>query len=77
MFLYTVMEVNPRPPVPERQDLNELTRLVDSGLYNDPKVKKLLDNVTMALGENAEAIKRIKRSIERQQRFSKLKGQDK
>lgn len=75
--LYTVMEVNPRPPVPERQDLNELTRLVDSGLYNDPKVKKLLDNVTMALGENAEAIKRIKRSIERQQRFSKLKGQDK
>ncbi|WP_108043775.1 AAA family ATPase [Neisseria cinerea] len=75
--LYTVMEVNPRPPIPERQDLDELTRLVDSGLYNDPKVREGLDKVTIELGENAEAVKRIKRSIQRQQRFAELKGQEK
>ena len=75
--LYTVMEVNPRPPIPERQDLDELTRLVDSGLYNDPKVREVLGKVTIELGENAEAVKRIKRSIERQQRFAELKERDK
>ena len=75
--LYTVMNVNPRPPIPERQDLDELTRLVDSGLYNDPKVREVLDKVTIELGENAEAVKRIKRSIERQQRFAELKERDK
>ena len=75
--LHTVMNVNPRPPIPERQDLDELTRLVDSGLYNDPKVREVLDKVTIELGENAEAVKRIKRSIERQQRFAELKERDK
>ena len=75
--LYTIMDVNPRPPIPERQDLDELTRLVDSGLYNDPKVREVLDKVIIELGENAEAVKRIKRSIERQQRFAELKERDK
>lgn len=75
--LYTVMDVNPRPPIPERQDLDELTRLVDSGLYNSPEIQELLDKVTTELGEKAEAVKRIKRSIERQQRFAELKERDK
>jgi len=75
--LHTVMNVNPRPPIPERQHLDRLTQLVDSGLYDSQEAKELLESVSAKLGENAEAVKRIERSIQRQQRFAELTKQGK
>lgn len=74
--MYRVQGVNPRPPIPEREKLNRLNTLVDSGNYESNEVQELLVQLTYTLGETHEAIIRIKRSIERQKLFKKLKQKD-
>ncbi len=70
--LHEIMEVDPRPPIKERNDLNKLTILVDSGQYNTKEAISLLGSLKSDLGENHEAIRRIERSIKRQQHFADL-----
>ena len=70
--LHEIMEVDPRPPIKERNDLNKLTILVDSGQYNTKEAISLLGSLKSDLGENHEAIRRIERSIKRHQHFADL-----
>lgn len=72
--MYRIQGVNPRPPIAERQDLERLTCLIDSGLYETEETKLLLNELIQKLGEHNEAIIRINRSIERQKKIIALKG---
>ncbi len=70
--LHEIMGVNPRPPIVERSDIDELTNLVDGGLYDTPRAYELLVSLKETLGESHESIKRVERSIQRQKYFSAL-----
>ena len=71
--MYRVQGVNPRPPITERNELERLTILVESGQYDSEDVKMLLVQLTEKLGQENEAISRIRRSIQRQTMFEILK----
>ena len=65
--LETVMQVNPQPPVPEREDLHRLTELVDQGLYEADEARVLLARLNEVLGEQHPQLQRLQRSIRRQE----------
>lgn len=71
--MYRVQGVNPRPPITERNELERLTILVESGQYDSEDVKMLLVQLTEKLGQENEAISRIRRSIQCQTMFEILK----
>ncbi|MGE8441826.1 MAG: AAA family ATPase [Comamonas testosteroni] len=65
-LLYSVMNVDPQPPVPEKDDLLNLTELVDQGLYDDLGAKNLMEQLKISLGEQHPQLQRLQRSIRRQ-----------
>lgn len=64
--MQAIMGVDPQPPVPEREELKNLTELVDSGRYESAYAQKLLNELTNSLSDNHPQLLRIKRSIRRQ-----------
>ncbi len=64
--MHRVMQVDPQPPIDELADLKELTRLVDQGAYEEPRVQQLMGQLVVRLGDHHEQLQRIRRSIERQ-----------
>jgi predicted ATP-binding protein involved in virulence len=66
LAMHRVMKVDPQPPIPERDKLRELTRLVDQGEYSGPVVERLMEDLVILLGEHHEQIQRLRRSIQRQ-----------
>lgn len=61
-----VMHVNPQPPIPERQLLNEITSLVDQGNFESSYVQEKLPILKHALSDKHPQILKIERSIRRQ-----------
>lgn len=64
--LHSVMSVDPLPPIAEKKDLQKLTELVDSGLYESEDAIKLMQMLTQNLGEQNPQLQRLQRSIQRQ-----------
>ena len=60
------MQVDPQPPVPEREDLHRLTELVDQGEYDTDEAIQLRAVLNLALGEQHPQLQRLQRSIQRQ-----------
>lgn len=65
--LQSVMGVDPQPPVKEKEDLKKLTELVDQGKYNKRETQQLMATLQDALGEHHPQLKRLQRSIARQE----------
>lgn len=65
--MYSVMLVDPQPPVAEKADLHRLTEWVDQGRYQDHKAVNLMSKLTEALGEQHPQLQRLRRSIQRQE----------
>jgi predicted ATP-binding protein involved in virulence len=73
--LEAVMQVDPQPPVPERDDLRKLTSLVDQGEYDSQEVREIMGRLQDLLGENHPQLQRANRSIQRQKLLnSRAKG---
>lgn len=64
--LHRVMSVDPQPPIPELDQLKELTRLVDQGEHAGQRVEALMRELVLTLGDQHEQIQRLRRSIQRQ-----------
>lgn len=64
--LQSVMQVDPQPPVVERDSLHRLTALVDQGQYDKPEAMKLMQSLIASLGETHPQLQRLQRSIARQ-----------
>ncbi|WP_318654864.1 AAA family ATPase [Pseudomonas sp. MWU13-2105] len=64
--LRSVMQVDPQPPVDEKQDLLQLTEWVDKGRYDEGPTIALLNKLTEELGEQHPQLQRLQRSIRRQ-----------
>ncbi|GAB7532040.1 AAA family ATPase [Pseudomonas sp. 3A(2025)] len=69
--LHSVMQVDPQPPVDEKQDLLQLTEWVDKGRHDDPAALELMQKLTDALGIQHPQLQRLKRSITRQKALKK------
>jgi predicted ATP-binding protein involved in virulence len=65
--MHSVMAVNPQPPVPEKDDLEQLTSWVDQGNYQTPEVIQLMQSLETRLGSQHPQLQRIRRSIRRQE----------
>jgi predicted ATP-binding protein involved in virulence len=65
--LQAVMGVDPQPPVPEKKDLERLTELTDQGLYETKEAKVLLNRLKERINPEHSQLKRIEKSIQRQQ----------
>jgi len=65
-ILQAIMQVDPQPPVPEKEKLDELTSLVDQGEYQTGHARKLLMDLKQNLNEHHPQITKIERSIRRQ-----------
>lgn len=66
-ILQAIMQVDPQPPVPEKQKLERLTSLVDQGHYETNEAKKLIEELKQSLNEQHPQIVKIERSIRRQE----------
>ena len=69
--LLGVMQVDPQPPVDEKSKLLQLTELVDKGRYDESFTKKLMSELTLALGPQHPQLLRLQRSIKRQEVLKK------
>lgn len=69
--MQAVMDVDPQPPVPEKEDLQELTNLVDQGAYAGASAVRLFERLTDALGPGHPQLQRLQRSMRRQQALKK------
>lgn len=65
--LHSVMQVDPQPPVAEREELNRLTELVDQGLFDSGEAKNLFGRLQNILGDQHPQLQRLQRSIRRQE----------
>lgn len=65
--LQSVMQVDPQPPVAEREELNRLTELVDQGLFDGGEARNLFGRLKNILGEQHPQLQRLQRSIRRQE----------
>ena len=65
--LQAIMHVDPQPPVPEKNLLDELTSLVDQGEYQSARTKELLTDLKKKLNDQHPQILKIERSIRRQE----------
>lgn len=70
--LESVMQVDPQPPVDEKQDLDRLVELVDEGLYGEAETKKLIKELSVKLGAQHPKMLAIERSIRRQQKIHEM-----
>lgn len=64
--MHSVMQVDPQPPVLEKQDLQRLTELVDQGDYAGAEALELTQRLNALLGEQHPQLQRLQRSIQRQ-----------
>jgi len=69
--LHEIMGVDPQPPLPEKKDLQELTYLVDTGAYESKRARVLFEELEATLTEEHPQLKRLKRSIKRQEVLKK------
>ena len=69
--LQAIMGVDPQPPVPERDDLQKLTALVEGGFYNKKEAKSLMENLRETLSCDHPQLQRLERSIRRQEALGK------
>lgn len=65
--MHSVMQVDPQPPVAEKEDLQRLTEWVDQGRYSDQPAVELMVRLTAALGEQHPQLQRLRRSMRRQE----------
>lgn len=65
--LQAIMHVDPQPPVPEKQQLERLTSLVDQGHYANQEAQELLQELKQKLNPQHPQIAKIERSIRRQE----------
>ena len=65
--LYSVMMVDPQPPVIEKADLQRLAEWVDQGNYQSAEATQLMQRLIAALGEQHPQLQRLQRSIQRQE----------
>jgi predicted ATP-binding protein involved in virulence len=65
--MYSVMMVDPQPPISEKVDLQRLTEWIDQGNYESVAVKELMQKLTAVLGEQHPQLQRLRRSINRQE----------
>ena len=65
--LYSVMMVDPQPPVSEKADLQRLTEWVDQGNYQSSEATHLMQTLVAALGAQHPQLQRLQRSIQRQE----------
>ena len=65
--LQAIMEVDPQPPVPEREQLERLTTLVESGNYQSGEATLLLQQLRERLSSHHPQLQRLERSIRRQE----------
>jgi predicted ATP-binding protein involved in virulence len=65
--LQAIMHVDPQPPVPEKQLLDELTSLVDQGEYQSARSQELLLELKQRLNGQHPQIIKVERSIRRQE----------
>lgn len=68
--MFGVMEVDPQPPVAEKEDLERLTELVDQGFYESEHAIRLMETLSAQLSEQHPQLQRLKRSIRRQRALS-------
>lgn len=64
--MHSVMQVDPQPPVIEREDLQRLTEWVDQGQFGTADARRLQQELTTKLGEQHPQLQRLQRSIRRQ-----------
>jgi hypothetical protein len=64
--LHSVMQVDPQPPVDEKQALLTLTEWVDKGRYDEKPAVDLMLQLTETLSEQHPQLQRLQRSIRRQ-----------
>lgn len=69
--LHGIMGVNPLPPIPEKELLETLTELVDSGAFDSKKASKALQELKERLHPEHQQLQRIERSIRRQEALKK------
>ncbi len=62
--MQAIMGVNPQPPVPERDALEELTELVDQGEFESTRVMQLFNSLESSLSPTHPQLQRIRRSID-------------
>jgi predicted ATP-binding protein involved in virulence len=74
--LESVMQVDPQPPVEERQYLDRLAELVDDGLYGTVEAKKLIGELSKKLGAQHPKMLVIERSIRRQEKIHEMDKKD-
>ena len=65
--MYSVMSVDPQPPVKEKVDLQRLTELVDQGYYAESESQILMQKLVDVFGEQHPQLQRLQRSIARQE----------
>lgn len=65
--LYSVMMVDPQPPVSEKADLQRLTEWVDQGNYQSTEATQLMQSLVAVLGAQHPQLQRLQRSIQRQE----------
>lgn len=66
LVMHSVMQVDPQPPVQEKQDLQRLTELVDQGDYAGSEAHQLMQILNTRLGPQHPQLQRLQRSIQRQ-----------
>ncbi|MEH6999915.1 MAG: AAA family ATPase [Limnobacter sp.] len=64
--MYSVMDVDPQPPVKEKVDLMRLTELVDQGDYQSVHATQLMQSLLTSLGDKHPQLLKLQRSIQRQ-----------
>jgi predicted ATP-binding protein involved in virulence len=64
--MHSVMQVDPQPPVIEREALQRLTEWVDQGQFGTADARRLQQELTTKLGEQHPQLQRLQRSIRRQ-----------
>lgn len=69
--LHSVMQVDPQPPVDEKQGLQQLTEWVDKGRYDEEPAVALMKWLTEALTEQHPQLQRLQRNIKRQKALKK------
>jgi predicted ATP-binding protein involved in virulence len=65
--MYSVMHVDPQPPVVEKLALQRLTALIDQGVWASAEADNLLQELNRKLGADHPQLQRLQRSIARQQ----------
>lgn len=66
-ILQAIMHVDPQPPIPEKEKLDELTSLVDQGQYQSEQAKILFIELKKTLSQQHPQLLKIERSIRRQE----------